>query len=371
MALELPIDLSVIVPTRNEAENIEPLLARLERALGSRAFDVIVVDDSDDATPQRVLACARTARAEVSLLHREAGEREGGLSGAVAAGFAAARGTWVCVIDADLQHPPEIVPLLLDEARRRRLDLVVATRYGAGGAARGLGKARTALSRGSSLAARALFPRRLRGVSDPMSGFFVVRRSAVGLDALRPTGFKILLELLGRCSFEHIGEVPYRFAERHAGTSKASLREGLRYVRHLVRLRAAGVPRRAGAFAAVGATGLVVNESLLAVLTDGAQLYYLASAVLATQASILWNFVLTERWVYGGVRYRLGWKARLGSFCLACTTVQLATTPLLYLLVSAAAVPYLVANLGTIAASTLLRFALAEGVVWRRSGASG
>jgi dolichol-phosphate mannosyltransferase len=360
------LTLSVVVPTRNEAESVELLVSRLEPALAAGSAEVIFVDDSDDETPARVDERSRSARLPVRLLHRCPEERHGGLGGAVVDGFKQARGGWVCVMDADLQHPPETVPRLLEAAEANDLDLVVATRFRDGGSEGGLSTFRRAISRGSASAARALFPRRLRGVSDPMSGFFLVRRAAVDLERLRPNGFKILLEMLARTSFGSIGEVPYSFAEREAGESKASLREGIRFLVQLARLRRPEATGRLARFGVIGLSGLVVNEALLALATEQARLYYLASAVISTQASILWNFALTERWVYAGRSCRFDWKSRLGAFCLVCTTAQVLTTPILYLLVGFVGTPYLLANLFAIGTSTLVRFTVAERVIWKR-----
>jgi len=245
---EGPLTLSVIVPSRNEADSVGALLAALEPALAAHRAEVIFVDDSDDDTPGRVAEQSRGATVPVRLVHRVQELRNGGLGGAVVDGLRRARGSWVCVMDADLQHPPAVVPLLLQAAEADGRDLVVATRFRDGSSGRGLGALRKLVSRGSAAAARALFPRRLRGVSDPMSGFFLVRRSAVDPAALKPRGFKILLEILVRTSFGSIGEVPYVFAERHAGESKASLREGACFLRQLVTLRLAGRTGRLARF---------------------------------------------------------------------------------------------------------------------------
>ena len=113
-------------------------------------------------------------------------------------GLRAARAPWVCVMDADLQHPPELITALLEQAEARDLDLVVASRYCEPGERNGFGWARAMASHSSTTVARLLFPQRLREVTDPMSGFFLVRRDAIALDDLRPRGFKILLEILVR-----------------------------------------------------------------------------------------------------------------------------------------------------------------------------
>jgi hypothetical protein len=229
--------LTVLVPTRNERDNIKPLLERLSEVSRAVQFTVLFVDDSTDDTAQVIRRLSARAACEVQVLHRPEKRRAGGLGGAVRAGLGATRSEFVCVMDADLQHPPEVLPALLREARLSEADVVVATRHSDGGDVTTFSAPRRALSRGSKLIARALFPRRLRGVSDPMSGFFLVRRTAIDVAALRPCGFKILLEILLSGRRLSVSEVGFCFGERHAGESKATLREGGRYLRRLIVLR--------------------------------------------------------------------------------------------------------------------------------------
>lgn len=238
----LPIapELSVLVPTRNEAGNIEELLRRVATAVAGIPTEIVFIDDSDDLTPEVIRAVARRgggAACQVSLIHRQGARRAGGLAGAIVDGLRAARAPWACVLDADLQHPPEVIPMLLARAECDGADLVVASRHCGQGSADGLGPVRLLVSAASSSAARVLFPWRLRGVTDPMSGFFLVRPGAIDLETLRPRGFKILLELLVRCHSLRRAEVGFTFADRHAGESKGSLREGLNYLRSLGELR--------------------------------------------------------------------------------------------------------------------------------------
>jgi dolichol-phosphate mannosyltransferase len=231
------IDVTVVVPTRDERDNVLPLLERLQELDHEARLAVLFVDDSDDDTPAVISAMGARATMRVSAIHREPSVREGGLGGAVLAGIRAARSEWICVMDADLQHPPELVGALIDAARRSKADVVVASRYCRGGEVGDFSAPRAALSRSSGLLARAVFPRRLRNVSDPMSGFFLIRKAALDLATLRPRGFKILLEILVRGGPLTTTEVPFRFGERYAGESKASLREGIRYLHRLIELR--------------------------------------------------------------------------------------------------------------------------------------
>lgn len=232
----------VLVPTRDEAGNIAALLSRLGPVLTAVNGEVLFVDDSDDATPSVIAAAGRTAGAPVRMLHRDPGERLGGLGGAVQAGLAAVTAPWTVVMDGDLQHPPERIADLL--AAGSGADLVVASRYSGNGNAQGLSsRVRRVGSSGATGLARLLFPRTLAPVTDPMSGFFAIRTAAVDPTALRPRGFKILLEVLVRAPRLRVAEVPFEFAERHAGKSKASGREMARYLRQLVALRIATANR--------------------------------------------------------------------------------------------------------------------------------
>lgn len=242
-------DLSVIIPTRNEAGNIRPLLDRLEDALSGIAAEVLVVDDSDDATPGIARRIAARSALPIRVHARPPGQRPGGLGGAVLAGLAEAAGPLCVVMDADLQHPPELLGMLLNAAGSGA-DFVIASRYVDGGAGDGLGGwYRQTVSTLAAWFAKALLRPELAGISDPMSGFFLVRRSGLDLSALHPRGFKLLLELLVHNPRASVTEVPYTFGIRHAGASKAGLSEGLTYLGRLAELRAQarrapGRPRR-------------------------------------------------------------------------------------------------------------------------------
>jgi dolichol-phosphate mannosyltransferase len=237
---EAPV-ISLIIPTFNESANIGELLAQLTAALPEEApCEVIFVDDSTDDTPAVITEAAGRSRLTVSVHHRE--RPEGGLGGAVALGLRQASAPWIVVMDADLQHPPTLVSDLVMAGEWAEADLVVATRYARGGSRAGLdGGFRKFASGGSTALAKTMFPRRLRDVSDPMSGFFAVRATSLDADVLRPLGYKILLELIVRCQLSKVTEVPYQFQDRFAGESKANFGEGLRFLRHLMVLRVSSV----------------------------------------------------------------------------------------------------------------------------------
>ena len=360
---------SVVVPTRNERDNIEPLLGRLHAALEGTTAEVIFVDDSDDDTPETVGRMSQHYRGTtttVSLVHRPSEERAGGLSGAVMEGFRVARAPWVVVMDADLQHPPEVVPQLLRAATADDADLVVGSRYITGGDAGGLSSgARTLVSRGSGGAAKAMFPHRLRQISDPMSGLFLVRRAALHLESFNPIGFKILLEIAVRLAPLKVREVPFVFEERHAGESKTSLREGVRFARHLARLKSAtaGTWFRMVEIGSIGVTGIAVNTAALWFFHEPVGLALAFAALMATQVSTAWNFVFTHRVVYRGRRRR--WLRSFLLYAAANNVILGARLPLMWVFISALGLDYRVANIATLVVAFAARFTVVDRAIYR------
>ncbi len=354
--------LTVVVPTRNEAGNVVALVAALDRYLAGQPAQVLFVDDSTDNTPEVVLRAAEHSALPVRLLHRPEGERTGGLGGAVVAGLRQVNTPWAVVMDGDLQHPPDMPGRLVAQGLRQNADVVVGSRYLPDGGHGGLPSAsRVVVSRGAHLVTRLLFPRRMRGVTDSMSGLFAVRLAALDGVALRPDGFKILLEVLARTPGLRVHEVPFVFGERLSGESKASLREGLRFARHGLRLRLSVLGRgrlaQALAFGAVGVTGIAVNAAafLMAQLTG---LHYLLAAIVATQVSTLWNFAGTDRLVFRASKRR-GLLARLVPFAAVNEALLVLRIPLIALLV-AAGLAAVVANILTLLFAFILRFVISE-----------
>ena len=358
------IDTTVVVPTRNEGDNVACLIARLAAAFRTTAnVEVLFVDDSTDNTPERIRDVIAAQVMPVRLLHRQPAERTGGLSGAVTAGIAAARGTYIVVMDGDLQHPPELAPQLRQMAGEA--DLAVASRYCGGGEASGLSDSwRRAVSSSSTLLARSCFPRRVgRVCTDPMTGFFCFRRSAVQLDRLQPRGFKILLEILARHDLRVI-ETPFIFGDRLTGDSKASWRNGMQFLRQLAALRMGAMSR----FAAVGALGVMVNLLTMAVLLHTVLVAnYLAAAVLAAELSILLTFFMQERFISRemGPETTSRWLRRFPQHVLFNNTEALVRLPLLVLLVESLGFPPIAAQVVTLASAFLIRFLFVTRAVYR------
>jgi dolichol-phosphate mannosyltransferase len=229
--------LSVVIPTRNEEATVPLLLNALSELLADVPSDIIFVDDSDDATPELVERLGKDKGLAVRLIHREGRRRTGGLSTAALEGMRAADGRYVCIMDADLQHPPELIVAMLAKAEGSGADIVIASRNVKGGSDAGLsGLSRKVISWAAKWLVKLLFPEQLWGVTDPLSGYFLVRRSLLGETALRPIGFKILLDVLIRSGSRHVAEVPLRFAPRAGGVSKATMSQGRDFLVHTLRL---------------------------------------------------------------------------------------------------------------------------------------
>jgi dolichol-phosphate mannosyltransferase len=223
--------LSIIVPTYNERDRLGDLVEAIFAAYAAEQLDgelVIVDDNSPDGTG--ALADDLARRHRITVLHR-AGKL--GLGTAVIEGFGAASAPVVGVIDADLSHPPSMLPRMFAVMQASRADLVVASRYIPGGGTRNWPAGRLLMSRAACVMARGLTP-----IRDATSGFFLIRRDLAGGVRIAAGGFKICLELLVRGAPGTIVEVPYVFEGRTAGESKMNLKEALGYLKQLGELRA-------------------------------------------------------------------------------------------------------------------------------------
>jgi dolichol-phosphate mannosyltransferase len=231
-------DVSVIVPTINESENLPALLERITAALAGVDFEVLIVDDnSKDATPA---VCAELAKKyPLTLMVRT--HPTNGLSGAVLHGMKAARGKYLCVMDADLQHPPEKLPDLLALLRSGEADFVLGSRYMPGGSTEAeWGVFRKMNSQFATLLARPFAGK----TTDPMAGFFALKRETYeSAQNLTPLGYKIALELMCKCRAKNVREIPIHFGMRLKGESKLSLKQQFRYLEHLSRLYDFTFPR--------------------------------------------------------------------------------------------------------------------------------
>src|ERR687894_2440673 len=366
--------LTLVIPTRNEAENVPRLMRELGEALAGVDYRVVFVDDSTDETPTVIHALSEED-GRISLIHRASAEQDGGLSTAVATGMDAVanESEYTCVMDADLQHPPEKVRELLEKAQSTEADVVVASRYARGGSYAGLPEpVRKAISVGSKYLARITF-KEARKTSDPMAGFFLIKNQAISGLQFRPTGFKVLLEILVCAPELKVLETPFEFQVRHAGVSKATMRQGFEYLSHILSLfwyvPSAG---RFWKFALVGASGVLVNMATLIVLAEYFDANKVIAWMFAVGLSILSNFLLNNAFTWRDIRH----SSRIHFFMRGVLAYPVAVMGIganfavwypLVKYVSDAFPYYALFNLLGIAAGTSVNFILSSQLVFRPS----
>ncbi len=248
--------LSIIIPTFNERENVEIISARISETLSDMPYEIFFVDDSIDDTPEYL---ERTAQADkhVKYIHRTV---RGNLATAVVLGFKECSGDLITVMDADLQHPPE---LLLDMMRAMEaeegVDIVIPSRFIPGGDDGGLKGFRKFASWFARVTGQIILSD-LRKTTDPTGGFFMFRKSVIEGVELKPIGWKILIEILVRGHYNKIREVPYAFQIREHGESKFSFKEQINYGLHLLRLlKDSPKDRRFILFLLVGGLGFIID----------------------------------------------------------------------------------------------------------------
>ena len=230
---------SIIIPTYNERENIEQVVERCRDALAEYRFEIVVIDDDSPDGTWRFVEDEYEGLEAVRVVRRT---EDSGLATAVSRGFDEATYELCAVIDADLQHPPEKLPELI-AAFDSGADIVIGSRHVPGGGVENWSRFRRLVSRGAMTIAKLALPP-TRGISDPMSGFFAVRREILTGVSLAPTGYKILLEILLKCDYDRVVEVPYVFTERERGESKLSAGEYLGFLEHVYDLRRGGYAGR-------------------------------------------------------------------------------------------------------------------------------
>ena len=360
--------LSLIIPTYQEANNIATLIQQLTQLLDPilpENYELIVVDDN---SPDRTWESAQKIAALYPVqVMRRIDER--GLSTAVIRGWQGAHGQVLGVIDADLQHPPETLIELLSEIRRGA-DLAIASRHVVGGGVSDWSLARRVLSRGAQMLGLIILPEVVSRVSDPMSGYFLVRREAIANLSLSPVGYKILIEVLGRGQVHWIGECGYVFQERQEGDSKVSRQHYWDYLLHLWRLRwARWQGGRLLRFGIVGFSGVFVDMAVFYGLRGVLGWGLTRSAVLSAEVAIINNFLWNDRWTFGDIARRQTRRRqilkRFLKFNVVCLLGLLLNVTIINILFNGFGVNAYVAKLLAIAAVTLWNFWFNLKLSWR------
>jgi dolichol-phosphate mannosyltransferase len=356
-------ELSVVVPTFNERTNVPILVERLSRVLAGCDWEVVFVDDNSPDGTAAVVRALGAADSRVRCIRR-IGRR--GLAGACIEGMLASQARYVAVIDADLQHDETLLAAMLDGLRAGRADVVIASRYLDGGSAAGLSPARARVSRWSNALTRFALGIDL---TDPMSGYFMIRRDA--FEALAPSisseGFKILLDLLASARGRlRTLELPSTFRERQHGDSKVDSKIALDFAALVTsKLTNDAIPARFVLFCLVGLTGLGVHLSILGVLLAVA-LPFGGAQLLATIGAITWNFVLNNLFTYRDQRLR-GWRFLSGliGFQAICAVGAISNVGIATWIYDYDSV-WWVAGLGGALIGTVWNFVVSAALVWRQ-----
>jgi len=363
MAAKAP-ELTLVIPTLNERENIAPLLERLDRVLAGTRWEVIFVDDdSRDGTPEQVREISR-ADPRVRCLHR-IGRR--GLSTACIEGMLASASPYIAVMDADLQHDESLLPRMLASLRNEPLDLVIGSRYVAGG---GIGQWDSTRASMSGLATRLARMICKTEIADPMSGFFMVKREVFeqAVRKLSGQGFKILLDLLASSPLPpRFKELPFEFRQRRYGESKLDTMVVWEFGMLLAdKLVGHIVPVRFALFALIGGLGLVVH---LAVLWSGlnlAGLSFIAAQAVAVMVAMTSNFFLNNLFTYRDQRLKgLRLIRGLVSFYIICSVGAVANVGLAAFVFNWRQIWWLAGIAGVIVGS-VWNYAVSSVFTWKR-----
>jgi dolichol-phosphate mannosyltransferase len=357
-------ELSVIVPTFNEAANVRPLVERLHAALAGLHWEVIFVDDdSPDRTAAAVHALA-AADPRVRCLRR-VGRR--GLASACVEGMLASTAPLLAVMDADLQHDERLLPAMVETLRGDRADLVIGSRYLHGRDVPGWDERRQGLSHVATRLARMAL--RVE-VSDPMSGFFMLRKELLdrAVHRLSATGFKILLDLIVSAPTPpRIRELPYTFRQRQAGESKFDGRAAQDFLLLLLdKTLGRWMPARFVLFSMIGGLGVAVHLAVLLLLFKGLGTGFIAGQTVATLVAMTSNFALNNELTYRDRRLR-GWRWLKGwlIFCITCSIGALANVGIAAQLF-VRQTPWLLSALGGIAVGAVWNYAVSAFYTWDR-----
>ena len=346
---------SIIIPTYNESENIINILHSIKEIIPKNILtQTIVVDDnSPDGTGKLVEDYLKNVKKmadhTIEIIHRKA---KNGLGSAILNGIQQAKGDTIVVMDCDFSHPPQIIPKLVESIKKYQYDIAVASRYIKGGKIQGWSQKRKLMSKFATLIAK-----KGLGVNtkDPMSGFFAFKRSIIKELNFDAIGYKILLEIIVKTKGVNIKEIPYTFQDRKFGSSKLGIKTILDYYKSVWKLYRYGKPlekqekrasvkflSKAGRFYTVGASGFIVNYLISLFFTSGSyDMWYLHATVIGIFASITSNFVLNKIWTFGDRDFKIKKTiSQYGKFAMFSSLGALVQLGMVYFLVDGNSMAY-------------------------------
>jgi len=365
-------DLTVIIPTFKEEANIRNIITEVDAVFKQNNLngEILVVDDNSPDGTILIVNEIKKQMVNVNIFVRLA---DHGLSQSVAEGFFHASSDIFIVIDADLSHPPSLIPVMYSEIMDGN-DIVIGSRYMEGGGIKKWPIKRRIISLGATFLGRLLFP----DITDPVSGFFAIRKSVVIRAPLKPRGYKILLEVLGKGEWKKDKEIPFEFVDREIGSSKLKLKTIIEYLLQVIDIALFSFSHPQSAawkewkkifkFGLVGISGILVNMSVLWYLTEFVGLYYLVSSLFAIELSIINNFIWNDLWTFksGVLHKRSSRLQRLITFHVISVGGLVINWGVLYLLTSVVGVYYLIANLIGILLAFGWNFMMNRRVTWQR-----
>lgn len=355
------MELSIIIPSYNERGNVQNIVNRIEESMSGCKidYDIWFVDDSTDDTVA-ILEQLSQHHERVHVHHRDGGR---GLASAVVAGFERAKGQFMIVMDADLQHPPELLPDVY-ACLMSGIDIVIPSRFVSGGSDGGLGPIRKIISWTARVIGQVAL-QRLRRISDCTSGFFGLRRDVLKGVTLDPIGWKILIEVLVKGHYKSVHELPYRFSARGAGESKMNLSEQWNYFRHILRLVVQSPrDRRFFLFCIVGASGVIVNEVVLGILKYGASVNDTDASILASFVAMLSNYIWNDQWTWRKKSDSRRWSVKFPLF-VSVSATGIALTTLVMTGLKSVGIPVLIGQVIGIVVATLWTFTMNNRFTWK------
>ena len=367
-------DLTVIIPTYKEESNIRNIITEVDAVFKRNNLkgEILVIDDnSPDGTISIVNEIKKTTP-NVNLIVRLA---DRGLSQSVVKGFVHASSDILVVIDADLSHPPSLIPAMYTGIMEGN-DIVIGSRYMEGGGIRKWPIKRHIISLGATFLGRLLFP----DVLDPVSGFFAVRKSVVAKAPLKPHGYKILLEVLGKGTWEKDKEIPFEFVDRKIGSSKLKLKTIIEYAQQVIDITLFSFSHHESAawkewkrvfkFSVVGISGIFVNQGVLIFLKEFAGFLLPVASLFAIEIAILNNFLWNDLWTFksGGQQQKISsrWQ-RLISFEIVSAGGAAINFAILNLLVYIVGIDYRIANILGIIVGFAWNFLVNRRMTWTRN----
>ncbi|MEM0465386.1 MAG: glycosyltransferase family 2 protein [Candidatus Pacearchaeota archaeon] len=345
------MDLSIVIPTYNEKENIKEIISKIENEFNKNDIigEIIVVDDNSPDGTGEILEELKKNKNNLKVIHRKG---KLGLSSAVLEGWKIAKGKVIGVIDADLSHPPEKIKELFFPIKNNQADFTIGSRYIQGGKIEGWNFKRKLMSKIATILAR-IYTK----IKDPMSGFFLIKKECIENVQLDSKGFKILLEVIIKGKYSRIKEIPITFVNRTKGKSKAGTKEIVWYLQNLISY----LPYKKNIiyeffkFAFIGGIGTLINISILYYLTEKFKIYYLLAAIFSFFIAMTFNFFLNKIWTFKE-KIKSNIKKKYIKFFAVSITALLVNLFFLYIFTELMKIYYIISQIMAIGIALIINF---------------